>query len=75
MSTKKYLSRNEKKKKKKDQEFILSQAGDLDKFVTRNISSTIENEECVNLVVDKEEQHKLGDTKNRNKQEHKNVDT
>ena len=81
MSTKKYLSGNEKRKKqKKTQEFILSQAGALNKFLTRNISNTIVNEECDNLIDkevqnDMQEQHELGDAENRNKQEYKDLDT
>ena len=52
----------------------------MNKFLTRNISNTIVNEECDNLIDkevqnDMQEQHELGDAENRNKQEYKDLDT
>jgi hypothetical protein len=46
MSTRKYPSGNEKRKKRKQQkEFIESQRGAIDKFLTRNTGTSVNRDE------------------------------
>ena len=72
MSSRKYFSGHEKRKKKrKTKEFIQSQVGAMDKFLNRNIDSIIESSNT--YLVDEEVQNEDDQVQENMNEEHENL--